>query len=360
MSRLDATESTGAAGAAPRGPRRPAAMGDVARLAGVSHQTVSRVINGGDKVAPDTRVRVEEAMRLLDYRPSSVARALVTGRSRTIGVIGFNTTLYGPASTMYGIERAAYDANYLTSVVSMPDLDRESVLRASERLRRHNVEGMLAVAPHQAAIAAVAQLSAQVPIVCVEAGPESIIASVQVDQRGGARAATQHLLELGHANVLHIAGPTDWQEAEIRLAGWRDTLLGAGITPASPVFGDWSSASGYALGAEIARQPEVSAVFCSNDQMALGLLRALTEAGRRVPQDISVVGFDATPESGYFNPPLTTVRQDFIEVGREGFRLLRRLIDAQQPADSQVVIPFELIVRESTAPPAVSQRRSAK
>ncbi len=280
-----------------------------------------------------------------------MARALVTGRSRTIGVIGFNTTLYGPASTLYGIERAAYDANYLTSVVSMPDLDRESVLTASERLRRHNVEGILAVAPHQAAIAAVAQLSAQVPMVCVEAGPESIIPSVQVDQRGGAQAATQHLLDLGHTNVLHIAGPKDWQEAEIRLEGWRDTLLAAGIAPAPPRFGDWSSASGYAIGADIAGQSEVTAVFCSNDQMALGLLRALTEAGRRVPQDISVVGFDATPESGYFNPPLTTVSQDFIDVGRRGFDLLRRLIDAEAPAESRLVIPFDLIVRQSTAAP---------
>ncbi len=327
-------------------------MGDVARLAGVSHQTVSRVINGGDKVAPETRARVEQAMRLLDYRPSSVARALVTGRSRTIGVIGFNTTLYGPASTLYGIERAAYDADYLTSVVSMPDLDPESVLTASERLRRHNVEGMLAVAPHQAAIAAVAQLSAQVPVVCLEAGPDSIIPSVQIDQRGGACAATQHLLDLGHRDVLHIAGPKDWQEAEIRLEGWRDTLLAAGVAPAPPRFGDWSSASGYEIGATIARQSEVTAVFCSNDQMALGLLRALTDVGRRVPEDISVVGFDATPESGYFNPPLTTVRQDFIDVGRQGFELLRRFIDGEAPADSRLVIPFELLIRQSTAPPA--------
>lgn len=330
--------------------RRPAAMGDVARLAGVSHQTVSRVINGGDRVAPETRARVEDAMRLLDYRPSSVARALVTGRSRTIGVIGFNTTLYGPASTLFGIERAAYDANYLTSVVSMPDLDGESVLRASERLRRHNVEGILAVAPHQAAIAAVARLAAQVPVVCAEAGPESHVASVQVDQRGGARAATQHLLDLGHSNVLHVAGPRSWQEAEIRVAAWRDTLLEAGIAPVPPMFGDWSSASGYRLGKEIAQLPDVTAVFCSNDQMALGLMRALAEAGLQVPGDVSVVGFDATPDAAYFNPPLTTVRQDFIEVGRKGFDLLRGLIDRHEPPDSRLVIPVELIVRHSTAP----------
>jgi DNA-binding LacI/PurR family transcriptional regulator len=334
----------------PNQPRRPAAMGDVARLAGVSHQTVSRVINGGDRVAPETGRRVQEAMRLLDYRPSSVARALVTGRSRTVGVIGFNTTLYGPASTLYGIERAAYDADYLTSVVSMPELNRESVVRASDRLRRHNVEGMLAVAPHQAAIAALSQLSTQVPIVCVEAGPESNVASVAVDQRGGAAAATRHLLELGHRNVLHIAGPKDWQEAEIRLAAWRDTLLEAGINPQPPMFGDWSSESGYKIGAEIAQMPDVTAIFCGNDQMALGALRALYEAGRRIPRDISVVGFDATPESGYFNPPLTTVRQDFIEVGRRGFELLRRQIEDHAPAESRQLIPYELILRQSTAP----------
>jgi DNA-binding LacI/PurR family transcriptional regulator len=345
------SELADADGPLERNGKRPrSVMSDVARLAGVSHQTVSRVINGGNRVAPETQARVEEAMRLLEYRPSSVARALVTGRSRTIGVIGFNTTLYGPASTLFGIERTAYEANYLTSVVSMPDLDGESVLSASERLRHHNVEGILAVAPHQSAIAAVTTLAAQMPVVCVEAGPESHTASVQVDQRGGARAVTEHLLGLGHRNVLHIAGPRNWQEAEIRHAGWREVLLEAGIAPMPPMFGDWSSESGYRLGTEIAALGDVTAVFCSNDQMALGLMRALAEAGLRVPGDISVVGFDATPESAYFNPPLTTVRQDFIEVGRQGFNLLRDLIDRQQPADSRLVIPFELVVRDSSGP----------
>src|SRR5262249_54416003 len=152
---------------AERGPqkgqrRRPAVMADVARLAGVSHQTVSRVINGSERVAPETRDRVEHAMRMLDYRPSSVARALVTGRSRTVGVIGFNTPLYGPASTLFGIEQSAHEADYLTSVVSMPELNRESVLLAFERLRRHSVEGVLAVAPHAAAISAIAHISSEV------------------------------------------------------------------------------------------------------------------------------------------------------------------------------------------------------
>jgi DNA-binding LacI/PurR family transcriptional regulator len=326
-------------------------MSDVAVLARVSHQTVSRVINGGNKVAPETRARVEDAMRLLDYRPSSLARGLVTGRSRTIGVIGFNTTLYGPASTLFGIEQAAYDAEYLTSVVSMPELNGESVHRASERLRQHNVEGIIAVAPHQTAIAAVDRLATEISVVCVEAGLESSIASVQVDQRGGARAATQHLLDLGHRTVLHVAGPPSWQEAELRLFGWREALLEAGAAPAAPMFGDWSSESGYRIGAQIASSAGITAVFCANDQMALGLIRGLVEAGLQVPDDISVVGFDGTPDSAYFNPPLTTISQNFIEVGRQSFNLLRDMIDHRPRVDNRIVIPFDLISRSSSSGP---------
>jgi DNA-binding LacI/PurR family transcriptional regulator len=323
-------------------------MNDVASLAGVSHQTVSRVINGGNNVAPETRARVEDAMRLLNYRPSSLARGLVTGRSRTIGVIGFNTTLYGPASTLFGIEQAACHARYLTTVASLPELNAESVYGASELLREHNVEGIISVAPHHAAIAAVNQLASELEIVCVEAGLRSSAASVQVDQRGGARAATQHLLDLGHRNILHVAGPRDWHEAELRLRGWREVLIEAGIAPAAPMFGDWSSESGYRFGAQVAGSPGATAVFCANDQMALGLMRGLAEAGLTVPGDISVVGFDGTPDSAYFNPPLTTVRQDFVEVGRQSFRLLRDMIEHRQPVDSHKLIPFELIARDSS------------
>ena len=174
-------------GSAPRSARRrPAAMADVARLAGVSHQTVSRVINGSDRVAPGTRERVREAMRLLDYRPNSVARALVTGRSRTVGVIGFNTTLFGPASTLFGIERSAHEADYLTSVVSMPELDRDSVLLAVERLRRHNVEGVLALAAESTATAALRPSLVELSLVALEAEPVDGIPTVAIDQYGGA------------------------------------------------------------------------------------------------------------------------------------------------------------------------------
>ncbi len=228
-------------GSAPRSKRRrPAAMADVARLAGVSHQTVSRVINDSERVAPDTRQRVQDAMRLLDYRPNSVARALVTGRSRTVGVIGFNTTLFGPSSTLFGIERSAHEADYLTSVVSMPALTRNSVRVAIERLRRHNVEGVLAMASQTTALATLSQVALELPLVALEAEPIEGVPTVAIDHYGGAAVATRHLLELGHRRIAHIAGPADSQEAQLRVFGCRDTISEAGLRPPAPVYGDWS------------------------------------------------------------------------------------------------------------------------
>jgi DNA-binding LacI/PurR family transcriptional regulator len=323
-------------------------MMDVARLAGVSHQTVSRVLNGSERVAEPTRERVLEAIRMLDYQPSSVARALVTGRSRTVGMVSFDTTLYGPASTLFGIERAAHQADYFTSIVSVPALDRRAVVAAVERLRRQGVEGILAITPLRAAIGALGAVSREVPLVAVEGGPDGGVPVVTIDQFAGAAAATRHLLELGHETVFHIAGPPEWQESELRLRGWRETLLEAGATVPAPLAGDWTPASGFELGRRVAEMPETTAIFVANDQMALGVLRALHQGGRRVPEDVSVVGFDATPESGFFAPPLTTVRQDFIELGRRSFELLRRQIERGEPREGRLTIAPELIVREST------------
>jgi len=332
--------------------RRPAAMADVARLAGVSHQTVSRVINDSERVAPQTRDRVREAMRLLNYRPNSMARALVTGRSRTVGVVGFNTTLFGPATTLFGIERSAHGADYLTSVVSMPELNRQSLLLAVDRLRRHNVEGVLALASETTAIAALGAISGELPLVALEAEPIEGVPTVAIDQYGGAVLATRHLLELGHRTIAHIAGPAGSLEAQLRLAAFRDTLSAARCSPPPPVFGDWSPGSGYELAARFAADPDLTAIFVANDQMALGTLRALDEAGRRVPQDVSVVGFDGIPEGAFFTPPLTTVRQDFVEIGRLGFELLRRRIEDGPGPASHEVIGSALVLRASTGPPA--------
>jgi len=336
--------------AAPESRRRTAVMADVARLAGVSHQTVSRVINDSAHVRPETRGRVLAAMRTLDYRPNPAARALVTGRSRTLGVVSFDTTLYGPASTLFAIEQAAHAAGYFITIVSLLAMDRASVLGAVDRLRVQGVDGILVITPQEGAAAAVANLPAAVPVVAVEAGRPGSVPVVAVDQFAGAVSATQLLLDLGHRTVWHIAGPRDFLEAQQRVEGWRATLDAAGAQAPPLLTGDWSPRSGYEVGRRLAEDPEVTAVFVANDQMALGVLRALHERGRSIPGEISIVGFDDIPEAQYFTPPLTTVRQDFGEMGRSSLRLLLDLMQSGQPPSRLTIAP-ELIVRRSTAPP---------
>jgi DNA-binding LacI/PurR family transcriptional regulator len=330
--------------------RRTPVMADVAKLAGVSHQTVSSVINDSPQVREPTRQRVLAAMRELDYRPNSAARALVTGRSRTLGIVSFDTTLYGPASTLLGIERAAHEAGYFITIVSVAALDRESVGDALERLRRQGVDGILVIAPRTGAAEALGDLAADVPLVAVEAGPGDPVPLVAVDHVLGASIATRHLLDLGHPTVWHIAGPPDWLEAQQRIEGWRSTLLAAGADAPAPLVGDWSPRSGYELGRRLAQDSSITAAFVANDQMALGLLRALHEAGREIPAEMSIVGFDDIPEAPYFMPPLTTVRQDFGEMGRRSLRLLLEVMaGGPRQSPGETVTP-ELIVRSSTAP----------
>ena len=335
--------------AAPAGRRRARSvvMADVARLAGVSQQTVSRVLNDSPHVHPDTRERVLDAVRKLGYRPNRVARALVTGRSRTLGVVSFDTALYGPASTLLGIEHAAHDAGYFVSIASLRSLNSRSVLSAVERLNEQGVDGILVIAPQESAARALRHVPPNVPIVATEAGPDDEIPLVAVDQIAGARAATQHLLDLGHRTVWHISGPSDWLEAQDRVRGWRATLEDAGAVQPPLLVGDWSARSGYELAERLATEP-VTAVFVANDQMALGVLRRLHELGRRIPEEISVVGFDDIPEAAYFTPPLTTVRQNFNEIGRRALLLLLRQIEGDPRRWTRETVPPELIVRTST------------
>ena len=332
-----------------RRPRAPV-MSDVGRLAGVSHQTVSRVINGSPHVRPETRKKVLAAMEELGYRPNPVARALVTGRSKTLGVVSFDTTLYGPASTLFGIERAAHEAGYFIIVASLKALNRSSVTDAVERLRRQGVDGILVIAPHEEATDALLHTHADVPLVAVEAGPEDGVAVVAVDQVGGAVSATQHLLDLGHETVWHVAGPPNFIESRQREQGWRTTLENASAGVPEPLVGDWSPRAGYELGRRLSRDRAVSAVFVANDQMALGLLRSAHEAGRAVPGELSVVGFDDIPEAPYFLPPLTTIRQDFNEMGKRSLRALLQMIETGEPPSSGTLVPPELVIRSSTGP----------
>jgi DNA-binding LacI/PurR family transcriptional regulator len=323
-------------------------MADVAQIAGVSHQTVSRVLNDHPAVRPETRERVLAAITTLGYRRNSAARALVTKRSATIGVISFDTTLFGPASTLYGIEQAAHLAGYYVSVASNKTISRSTVLDGLHRLAAQSVEGFIVIAPQREAFAAVAELPRDVPVVVVEGRTASWAPVVSVDQVQGGRIATEHLLAQGAETVWHISGPPDWLEAEGREVGWRAVLTEAGLDPPRVLRGDWTAGSGYRAGQKLASRPAVHAVFVGNDQMALGMLRAFHEGGVRVPDDVLVAGFDDVPEAAFFTPPLTTVRQDFIAVGRICIELLLRRIDGDTSADVRSIVEPELIVRQSS------------
>ncbi len=325
-------------------------MADVARLAGVSHQTVSRVLNEHPNVRPLTRDKVLAAIRELAYRPNAAARTLVTRRTHTLGVITADTMLYGPTSMLYGFERAAHDT-YFVSVASLPALDRRSMLDAVDRFVGQGVEGIIVIATQDTAVAALAHVPAEVPLVAVGCGTRASVTSVAIDNTAGAATATRYLLGLGHRCVYHVAGPSSCLDAKERVVGWRQVIREAG-GPEPPVLaGDWSASSGYEVGGRLATEPGLTAIFCANDTMALGVIRALTERGLRVPEDVSVVGFDDVPEAGFFRPPLTTVRQDFGEVGRQALSTLADRMAGIIPAGPRVRVAPELIVRASAAGP---------
>ncbi|WP_285731091.1 LacI family DNA-binding transcriptional regulator [Nocardiopsis sp. ATB16-24] len=336
-------------------------MADVARLAGVSHQTVSRVVNGHPNVREETVLRVRRAIDELGYHRNPTARALVTRRTNVLGVIAFDTTLFGPAQTLAGIERAAREEGYFLSMVTLDDVSPDGVVAAADYLVQQSVEGCVAIAPQRSLVEALAAVRGPRPLVAVEGGEGSGLPVVCVDQVQGSYDAVRHLLALGHSTVHHIEGAPLWLESEARVVGWRRALTEAGAPIPEPLQGDWSPRSGYELGRRLvarrAAGERVTAVFVGNDQMAIGLLRALYEAGLRVPGDVSVVGFDDVPEAEFLTPSLTTVFQDFAQVGKESLALLLGEIDAQRngsAASSRAgrrVVPARLRIRGSSGPP---------
>lgn len=338
-------------GAADRAPRRPV-MHDVARLAGVSHQTVSRVLNNHPSVKTTTRERVLDAMQQLDYRPNTLARSLVTNRTNRIGVIGFGVGHYGPGSTLVAIERAAHERGYGLAFASLSGLDSEEAAQAVAMLDAQRVDGLLVVAPHRDAADAIGRLPRALPVVALEAEFRRDVTVVAIDQRAGARAATEHLLALGHRTVWHVAGPEDWNEARLRTDGWQQALIDRGRRVPQLLRGDWTSRSGYGAGLELADRADVTAVFAANDQMALGVLRAFHDRGLVVPDDRSVVGFDDIPEAEFLIPGLTTVRQDFDAVGRKGLEQLVILLEGRRTHRRVTLIEPHLVVRSSSQRPA--------
>lgn len=322
-------------------------MAMVAGRAGVSGQTVSRVVNGSPRVDPATRARVEKAMAELGYRPHRAARALRTGRTQTIGLVVTTLATVGNSRMLQAAAEAAEDRGYALLLVTAGD----AVADAFERLRDQGVDGAI-VLNEASALTRAEDRPDGLRLVVVDAPAESGLRVVHSDHAGGAAAATRRLLELGHETVWHLAGPADSFAAAERERGWRETLESAGITPVSPVRGDWSAESGH--GASAALMP-ATAVFSANDQMALGLVRGLAERGRSVPDQVSVIGFDDVPDAANYRPPLTTVRQDFTALADAAVGALVAEIEGaeaaatEQGAALQDIIRTTLIERDSAA-----------
>ncbi|HEY0789446.1 MAG TPA: LacI family DNA-binding transcriptional regulator [Chthoniobacterales bacterium] len=330
-------------------------MIDVARLAGVSHQTVSRVVNGNPNVTPELITRVQHAVKQLGYRRNTAARALSTGQTMNLGVVSFDIWQYGPTHVLFGVADAARQFGYATSLVSLGNTDRKSVRAAIEHLVGDSVDGIIVIAPVEGAKAAVQAAPAHVPLVMFEPGVNNGTTCVAIDEVHGARLATRHMLELGHESVWHVSGPPGWLGTEARIRGWRSELTAAKRVAHDVIVGDWSAASGYRAGKEIARNRQITAVFVANDQMALGVLQALQQSGLTVPRDVSVTGFDDLPESGFFQPSLTTIRLDFTEIGRRCVQRLLEMIRGTPPTPT-LPLPPQLVVRSSTGAAPVGKQ----
>lgn len=324
---------------------------DVARIAGVSYQTVSRVLNDSPSIRPETLQRVRAAIDELGYRPNQAARTLVTSRSRTIGVLSSQTVHYGPATAINAIETAARAAGYRLSITNISSSDYASIKSGLDYLMSQSVEALIVIAPQVRVFEALNDLQVAVPFVTLEATGLNTSHSLWVDQVQGARIATRHLIDLGHTEIMHISGPQDWIEAEARMQGFLRELSDADLRTRAPILGDWTASFGYYAGLELLRYRDFSAVFVGNDQMALGFMHACREQGLDVPGDISIVGFDDIPEAAHYAPPLTTVRQNFAEIGRRAIALLLGELRGETGM-SHDPVQAELIVRESTAPRA--------
>ena len=328
---------------------RAPSVADVARLAGVSTQTVSRVSGGAQNVRPDTRDKVLQAMDRLGYSPNRAAQALRRGSFRTIGVVTQHIERTGEALTTEGVLKAAWEAGYTTSMIQVERPASADMRTAVLRLADQAIDGLVVVQAGRADRDHLV-LPPGVPVAVSDSALVGYYPSASADQVRGVRAAVDHLLSLGHRTVHHVTGPADSQSALIRSATWAARLRESGIAPPEPVPGDWGAASGYGAGLRLADDPGVTAVFCANDEVAIGLIRAMHERGRRVPDDVSVVGFDGLALGEYCFPPLTTVRQDFRRAGEEMVRLVLEQVAAGADGGArQILIPTELVVRGSTA-----------
>jgi LacI family transcriptional regulator len=335
---------------------------DVAAAAGVSHQTVSRVINERPDVAEETRHQVRQVIKDLGYQPSAIAQSLIRQRSFTLGVVTTGLGFFGPARVLKGITEKTEEMGFTLLLKELPSFDAaEDIEPLLNSLLARQVDGIVWAVPEVGTNRdwlqdRLPELPTPLILITTQGRPDLRVSTVSVDNYAGGRLATQHLLEQGYEHIGHITGPLDWWEARQRKAGWQDTLLEAGVQVADHRWeeGDWSPTDGeQALYRLLDGYSEMDALFAANDQMALGVLQAVRREGLNVPQDIALVGFDDIPESAHFSPPLTTVYQDLPELGNTAVLELVQTIEASQQGEAvggpvTILLQPKLVVRESS------------
>lgn len=336
--------------------RRPPAGTDVARLAGVSQKTVSRVMNGEPLVSDVVRGRVLQAAEELGYRPNSAARALTSGRSYRIGFVSLGSGLHGPTATLVATERAAKAQGYSLGITSTVEGDSAGIAGAIATMLDQGVEGVVISEPiDQGPI----DLRIDMPVLIYGYLPglraPHVISVLNAGDRN-AYDATQYLLSLGHKTVHHVAGPASWYASRERIAGWRRAVRERSAREVPPLHGDWTAASGFEVGRQIVRDRDATAIFAANDDMAIGVIKALQAEGLSVPGDVSVAGFDDVPLAAFVTPTLTTIRYPFQAGASRGIAALIEAIEHPEgPTPTIEEPPGELVIRESTAAPRAAQ-----
>ena len=339
--------------AVPGHPQRAVSIRDVAAAAGVSYQTVSRVINGHPSVKQSTRDVVRAAIESLGFRPNRAARALAGGPVQSVTVLTPDTSLYGSSAALQGIEEAARTAGFAVGIRVVESAEPAEV---SDAVMRAIEPGgaLIVIAYYKAGAMTLAAIPPQIPMAALVETPTGDEGEgkpwVWLDDRKAALDATRYLLSLGHRTVHYVSIPYSSRVSQ-RLEGWRDALTAASAPVPEPTRVGWTPQSGYLAGQKLAADPRVTAVLCGNDDLALGVMRAMHEAGRSIPEQVSVVGFDDVPAAKFLTPPLTTVRMDFTGLGRACFALLRGLVDERAAAPRPPSPKPELIIRESAGPP---------
>jgi DNA-binding LacI/PurR family transcriptional regulator len=326
-------------------------MLDVAELAGVSYQTVSRVINNQPYVSEDAYQRVQSAIEALGYRPNKAATKLRSRLSKTIAIILYGSWFHGPVQVALNVEMAARTSGYDVILANVTETEQQ-VVQALQHVKDWSVDGIVMIIPAYGLSAEETRaICEDIPVVHIESRVTPDVSSVSLDDRYGTQKIVEHLVQLGHTRFCEISGPLNWHSGQLRHEACVETLKAYGIEPPFHIEGNWSTPGGYQATRRLLEQGHTfSAVIAANDSMALGAYRALHQAGLSIPDDVSVVGFDDILEAAYFTPPLTTVSHDYIQLGAIGFEYLMQLMDDPETPIEQKVIRPKLIMRESTAP----------